>query len=62
MKCRAGRRLSQLDLATRSAFERDRRKAADLVTAGHRVLRSTWLAVEREPDRLARMLRAAPAS
>jgi hypothetical protein len=48
--------------ATRSAIERDRRKEADLVTAGLRVLRSTWLAVEREPDRLARMLRAAPAS
>jgi Protein of unknown function (DUF559) len=45
--------------ATRSAFERDRRKEADLVTAGERVLRSTWKAVEREPDRLATMLRAA---
>jgi hypothetical protein len=44
---------------TRSAIERDRRKDADLVTAGLRVLRSTWLAVEREPDRLASMLRVA---
>ena len=44
---------------TRSAVERDRRKEADLVTAGHRVLRGTWLAVEREPDRMAMMLRVA---
>jgi hypothetical protein len=29
--------------------------------AGRRVPRSTWLAVERTPDRLARMLCAAPA-
>jgi predicted transcriptional regulator of viral defense system len=47
---------------TTSAIERDRRKEADLVTAGERVLRSTWLAVEHEPDRLARMLRVALAS
>lgn len=47
---------------TPSAIERDRRKEADLVTAGERVLRSTWQAVEREPDRLARMLRVALAS
>jgi predicted transcriptional regulator of viral defense system len=44
---------------TRSAVERDRRKEADLVTARHLVLRETWLAVEREPDRMARMLRVA---
>lgn len=44
---------------TRSAIERDRRKEADLVTAGHRVLRSTWRQVEREPERIGRMLRVA---
>jgi very-short-patch-repair endonuclease len=44
---------------TRSAVERDRRMEADLVTAGHRVLRGTWPAVEREPDRMAMMLRVA---
>jgi hypothetical protein len=44
---------------TRSAVERDRRREADLVTAGHRVLRGTRLAVEREPDRMAVMLRVA---
>jgi hypothetical protein len=47
---------------TPSAIERDRGKEADLVTAGVRVLLSTWQAVEREPDRLARMLRVALAS
>jgi very-short-patch-repair endonuclease len=41
---------------TRSAIERDRRKEADLVTAGLRVLRSTWRQVERQPDQIGRML------
>jgi predicted transcriptional regulator of viral defense system len=44
---------------TRSAVERDRRREADLVTAGLRVLRSTWRQVAREPDGIGRMLRAA---
>jgi predicted transcriptional regulator of viral defense system len=44
---------------TRSAIERDRRKEADLVTAGLRVLRSTRRQVEREPHRIGRMLRVA---
>jgi predicted transcriptional regulator of viral defense system len=44
---------------TRSAIERDRRKQADLVTAGLRVLRSTWRQVEREPDQIGRMLSVA---
>jgi hypothetical protein len=39
---------------THSAIERDRRTEADLVTAGLRVLRSSWDQVEREPDRVAR--------
>jgi very-short-patch-repair endonuclease len=44
---------------TRSAIERDRRREADLVTAGLRVLRSTWRQVEREPDQIGRMLSVA---
>jgi hypothetical protein len=44
---------------TRSAVERDRRKEADLATAGLRVLRSTGRQVEREPGRVALMLRVA---
>jgi very-short-patch-repair endonuclease/predicted transcriptional regulator of viral defense system len=44
---------------THRAVERDRRKEADLVTAGLRVLRGTWRQVSREPDRIGRMLRVA---
>jgi hypothetical protein len=44
---------------TRSAIKRDRRKEADLVTAGLRVLRSTWRQVERQPDQIGRMLSVA---
>jgi hypothetical protein len=44
---------------TRAAVERGRRKEADLVTAGLRVLRSAWRQVEREPDRIGLMLRVA---
>lgn len=40
-------------------IERDRRKEADLVRAGYRVLRATWLQVEREPDTVALMVEAA---
>ena len=40
----------------------DRRKEADLVRAGYRVLRATWLQLERDPDSVALMLRAALSS
>jgi len=40
-------------------IERDRRREADLVRAGYRVLRATWGQLEREPGDLARMVRAA---
>ena len=40
-------------------IERDRRKEAHLVRTGYRVLRATWLQVEREPDSVALMVRAA---
>jgi len=40
-------------------IERDRRKEAELVCAGYRVLRATWKQVEREPQQVARMVRAA---
>jgi very-short-patch-repair endonuclease len=47
---------------TRSAFERDRRRDADLVAAGWRVLRVTYVQLEREPEwvaeRIAEALRA----
>ena len=45
--------------SSRDQIERDRRKEADLVIAGYRVLRATWLQVEREADVVARMVRAA---
>jgi hypothetical protein len=44
---------------TRRQIERDRRKEADLVRAGYRVLRATWLQLERDPRSVALMLRAA---
>ena len=40
-------------------IERDRRKEADLVRAGYRVLRASWLQLERDPDSVALMLHAA---
>jgi len=40
-------------------IERDRRKEAHLVRAGYRVLRATWLQVEREPETVALMVAAA---
>ena len=43
-------------------IERDRRKEADLVIAGYRVLRATYLQVEREADVVAAMVRAAMAA
>ncbi len=39
-------------------IERDRRKEADLVRAGYRVLRATWLQVQREPDSVGMMVSA----
>ncbi len=44
---------------TPRAIERDRSRDADLTLAGYRVLRATWRQVEREPRRVAAMLRAA---
>jgi hypothetical protein len=45
--------------SSRAQIERDRRKEADLVIAGYRVLRATYLQVEREADVVAAMVRAA---
>jgi very-short-patch-repair endonuclease len=49
---------------TRSAFERDRRRDADLLAAGWRVLRVSWRRLEREPEwvaeRVGAALRAGP--
>lgn len=44
---------------TSRQIERDRRREADLVRAGYRVLRATWRQVEREPHEVALMVRAA---
>jgi hypothetical protein len=41
-----------------AAFERDRERDAQLVAAGHRVLRITWRRLTDEPDREAARLRA----
>ena len=44
---------------TRAQFERDRRKDADLLAAGYRVLRVTWIQLKHEPEAvLVRMVRA----
>ncbi len=48
--------------STRSQIERDRRKEVVLVRAGYRVLRATWLQVEREPRSVALMVAAALAA
>ena len=45
--------------STRSQIERDRRKEADLVRAGYRVLRATSRQVEREPQSVALTVAAA---
>lgn len=45
--------------STRRAIERDRRKEADLVRAGYRVLRVTWSQIEHTPEVVVLMLRAA---
>ena len=47
---------------TRAAFESDRARDAELVIAGYRVLRFTWRQLTRDPDWVARKLRAALAS
>jgi very-short-patch-repair endonuclease len=44
---------------SRAAFERDRRSDADLLAAGHRVLRMTGRQLEHEPERIAARLGAA---
>ncbi len=38
--------------ADRAAFERDRRRDADLQATGHRVLRITWRRLQAEPEAL----------
>jgi very-short-patch-repair endonuclease len=43
----------------RSKFERDRRKDADLMLAGYRVLRITWRRLTREPEQVIATLAAA---
>jgi hypothetical protein len=45
--------------STPRQIERDRHKEAELVCAGYRVLRATWRQVERQPEQVARMVRAA---
>ena len=45
--------------STRRQIERDRRKEAELVRAGYRVVRMTWRQIEREPRTVARTLSAA---
>jgi very-short-patch-repair endonuclease len=44
---------------TRAKFERDRRKDADLMLAGYRVLRLTWHRLTREPAEVVALLGAA---
>ncbi len=41
------------------AFERDRRRDRELIGAGYRVMRVTWLQAEREPKAVAAAIRAA---
>ena len=44
---------------SRAKFERDRRKDADLMVAGYRVLRVTWRRLTKEPDQAIALLAAA---
>lgn len=44
---------------TRAAFERDRRRDADLAAAGYRVVRITWRALSTEPEAVVARLAAA---
>ena len=43
----------------RAQFERDRRKDADLMLAGYRVMRLTWHRLIREPDEVIALIAAA---
>jgi very-short-patch-repair endonuclease len=45
--------------STRAAFERDRRRDAELQTAGYRVLRVTWRQIVEEPEALVATLSVA---
>jgi very-short-patch-repair endonuclease len=45
--------------STPARFERDRRKDADLMLAGYRVLRITWRRLTREPGQVVALLVAA---
>ena len=45
--------------APASQFERDRRKDADLMLAGYRVLRITWRRLTREPEQVIALIAAA---
>ena len=45
--------------STRAKFERDRRKDADLVLAGYRVLRFTWRRLTKEPVEVVAIIAAA---
>jgi very-short-patch-repair endonuclease len=47
---------------TGAAFERDRRKDADLMLAGYRVLRITWRRLTREPEQVIATIAAALAA
>jgi len=47
---------------TRAAFERDRRRDAALIAAGHRVIRITWRRLTGEPKAVIAELAAALAS
>ena len=45
--------------STRAAFERDRRRVADLLAAGYRVIRVTWRQLTQEPAAVVASLAAA---
>jgi len=45
--------------STKARFERDRRKDAELMLAGYRVLRLTWHRLTREPEQVIALLAAA---
>jgi very-short-patch-repair endonuclease len=42
--------------SSRSAFERDRRRDADLIREGYRVIRLTWRQLTREPEAVVALL------
>lgn len=47
---------------TRHAFEKDRRRDAELIAAGYRTMRITWRQLTQEPEAVAARLGAAIAS